>query len=155
MNPKALLVLSLFVLASSMPAQSQSQLGEFTGYWRGSAVGEVSSGKKENLTCTTNNSLKDGGSLRMVLRCANATGVSLQIYATIAQSGGKLSGTWEERTYNISGTIAGSVAVNALRAQVVSPNFKASIRVERNGNTLTVSVVPSEGTGKFTVAMSK
>ena len=156
MNLKAALVLWFVALGLAIPAHSQQiSFSEFAGYWSGSADGEVSSGKRERLRCTTNNSLKDGGSLRMVLRCANATGVSLQIYATIAQSAGKVSGTWEERTYNISGTVSGSMTTSALKARVHSPNFKASISVQRTGSTLNVSVIPSEGTGKFTVDMSR
>jgi len=78
----AVLLLTLFAAVHQVSAQAV--LNPFVGYWKGSAPGEVMAGKQETLTCTTNNSMRDGG-LRMVLRCANASNLSLQIYASITE----------------------------------------------------------------------
>ncbi len=145
----------LIVATCLVPQVATAQTFEpFTGYWRGTAIGEVSKGTQESLKCTANNSLQ-GVNLRIVLRCANAAGASLQIYATISQANNKLGGTWEERTYNVSGNVTGSVSTTELKAKVVSPNFKADVTVTRTDAGLKVVVKPSEGTGKFEVAMQR
>ncbi len=147
-------LLAYIALLTGDYAYATSPLAPFAGYWKGAAVGKVSNGNQENLTCTTNNSLQSGDSLRIVLRCANAAGVSLKVYATVQSIGGNLSGQWEERTYSVSGPVSGSLQGNVLIARVDSPNYAATIRITRNGSGLSVSVTPTKGTGSFVANLS-
>ncbi|MBP9668931.1 MAG: hypothetical protein KBE09_01440 [Candidatus Pacebacteria bacterium] len=146
-------LLAYIALLTGHAAYAASPFDPFVGYWKGNAVGKVSDGNQEGLTCTTNNSLQANDTLRIVLRCANAAGVSLKVYTTVKLSAGKLSGTWEERTYGVSGTVSGSLQESVLNALVDSPNYAAAIKITRTAGGLSVSVKPTKGTGSFVATL--
>ena len=71
------------------------------GSWRGSGQILLSDGRRERLTC--NAYYTGGGSqLGMAIRCQSESS-SVEIRSKLSQSGSRISGTWEERTFNASG----------------------------------------------------
>ena len=148
------LIAVLGLLFFGSPAQAQGTFIPFSGYWSGTASGEVTASVVEKLHCTSNNAVgANGSAMKIILRCANKSGASLHIHAAFTQTVGKISGSWEERTYQVAGGISGSLNDAALIAQVSSPNFSARISVRRMGKLLNISLVPTSGTGRFSVTM--
>jgi hypothetical protein len=133
MKSKLYAVVMLFLLPSVCLADSP--LGAFSGYWRGTAVGTLSAGAQEKFSCTSNNSPQGGDGLRIVLRCANKSGLTVLIYASIRAPGGTVSGTWEERTYNISGTMRGKISGSSISVHIESSSYHASLSISRTGNS--------------------
>src|SRR3989442_586185 len=68
------------------------------GSWRGSGQIELDGGRTERLKC---NAYYTGGGaqLGMAIRCQSETS-NVEIRSKLSQSGGRITGTWEERTYN-------------------------------------------------------
>ena len=71
------------------------------GSWRGSGQIGLNDGRRERLTC--NAYYTGGGSqLGMAIRCQSDTS-NVEIRSKLSLSGGRISGTWEERTFNARG----------------------------------------------------
>lgn len=140
--------LAYIALLTGSYAYAAHPLSPFVGHWRGKAIGKVADGKQENFICTTTNSLQPDNTLRIRLRCAHA-GASLYISAEVRAHGSALSGTWEVRTYNVSGSLLGTLSGDTITARIDSPNYAATIRIVRKGGTLSVSISSSKGSGSF------
>lgn len=77
------------------------------GSWRGSGQIELDQGRKERLKC--NAYYTGGGSqLRMAILCQSESS-NVQIRSALSESGGRITGTWEERTFNAEGNASGQV----------------------------------------------
>lgn len=77
------------------------------GSWRGSGQVELDQGRKERLKC--NAYYTGGGSqLRMAILCQSESS-NVQIRSALSESGGRITGTWEERTFNAEGNASGQV----------------------------------------------
>lgn len=134
-------------------AYAQS-LSIFDGAWGGNTKIEVGEGKLESSRCTSTNSIA-GNRLSLKIRCAHAGTPHFDVRATIIEDGGAISGSWEERVYGQRGTVSGKLSGSILNAEVRSANFSARVNVQRSGNTLNVSVAPSEKRGRISVAMHR
>ncbi len=99
------------------PAASAGVLSTLTGTWGGAGTATFEGGSREKLKC--NGYYRDLGSdLSMVIRCASPSGAKIELRGTLKDNGGKISGTWEERTYNAAGAISGSAGPGTLRVGI-------------------------------------
>jgi hypothetical protein len=115
---------------------------ELAGTWSGSGVAKFDGGKKESLRCKgyyTNNS--GPNSLGISIRCANAS-AKVELRANLVDSDGKVSGSWEERTYNQSGSVTGHTSANKLNLSI-SGGISGSMLVTVNHRTHSVAVLTS------------
>ncbi len=89
-------------------AKAGTPFDTLLGSWRGSGQIELDKGRKERLKC--NAYYTGGGSqLGMAIRCQSETS-NVEIRSKLSESGGRITGTWEERTFNASGTASGQVS---------------------------------------------
>ena len=76
------------------------------GSWGGSGEIRLDKGRKERIKC--NAYYTGGGSdLGLAIRC-QSDNYKIEIRSKLSYSGGRLSGNWEERTFNASGTASGT-----------------------------------------------
>lgn len=96
--------------ASILPATSAEAASPFKtlhGSWSGSGQVQFAGGQSERLRCTAYYTNAGGGDvLGLAIRCAS-TSNKLEIRGRLSYSGGRVTGTWEERTFNASGTATG------------------------------------------------
>ena len=72
------------------------------GSWRGGGQLQLSEGRTERLKC--NAYYTGGGSqLGLAILCKSESS-NIHIRSKLSQSGGRITGTWEERTFNAEGT---------------------------------------------------
>lgn len=103
----ALAALALLLCPLST-AEAGTAFDTLLGSWRGSGLVELDKGRKERLKC--NAWYTGGGSqLGMAIRCQSESS-SVEIRSKLSESGGRITGTWEERTFNASGTASGQVS---------------------------------------------
>jgi hypothetical protein len=89
----------------STEADSSNPFDTLLGTWRGSGQVQLSQGKTERLKC--NAYYTGGGSqLGMAIRCQSESS-NVEIRSKLSQSGGRITGTWEERTFNAQGNASG------------------------------------------------
>jgi hypothetical protein len=108
---------ALFVLASWPATEAaDSSFDVLLGSWRGSGQIQLNDGRKERLKC--NAYYTGGGSqLGMAIRCQSESS-SVEIRSKLSQSGGHITGTWEERTFNAEGIASGQATSDKISLQI-------------------------------------
>jgi hypothetical protein len=136
-------LMALMALAASIGLCFNTQASAATvfdtllGSWRGSGKIQLTDGRSERLTC---NAYYTGGGhqLGMAIRCQSESS-SVEIRSKLTLSGSRISGTWEERTFNASGTASGQASGNKIRLQV-SGGVSGSMQVSLSGSRQSVSI---------------
>ena len=128
------------LLAEARPALAESPFAGLTGTWRGSAQVKLVSGSSETLKCQAYYTPKEGGSeLGIAIRCASAAN-KIELRAQITADSGKVSGKWEERTYNVTGDVTGQAVDGRLNLSINGGAFQGSMAVRTTGGSQTVNI---------------
>jgi hypothetical protein len=142
---KRLPILAAAVLCMSALAPVQAADNPFqslAGTWNGSGTANFEGGTKESLRCKgyyTNGS--GGANLGLSIRCANAS-AKVELRANLNYANGAVTGEWEERTYNQSGTVNGKASSNKLTL-AISGGIQGSMAVSVGGKSHSVNVSTS------------
>lgn len=120
-HPRLLPALALAAICLLAPFES-SHAGDgnpfdtLLGSWRGNGQIALTDGKTERLKC---NAYYTGGGtqLGMAIRCQSESS-NVEIRSKLSQSGGRISGTWEERTYNAQGTASGQASTGKISLSI-------------------------------------
>lgn len=130
-------------LASGAGAPVLADGGPFaglTGTWRGTAQIRLQSGSSETLKCYAYYTPKaSGAELGLAIRCASASN-KIELRAQLAATAGKVSGRWEERTYNATGDVTGQAQDGRLTLNIDGGAFKGSMAVRTTGANQTVNI---------------
>jgi hypothetical protein len=115
----AALALTACLLPAAWPAPSAFAASPFDvllGSWRGSGQIRLTDGRTERLTC---NAYYTGGGrqLGMAIRCQSESS-NVEIRSKLSQSGSRVTGTWEERTFNAEGTAQGQATGSKISLQI-------------------------------------
>lgn len=123
----------------SAEAKPSGAFRELDGVWRGAGRILLANGTSQRIRCNAYYRVLDGGAeLGLAIRCA-ATDNRIELRASVSDSHGRLSGSWEERTFNATGQISG-------RAQPGNMNFSidgavsGSMRISYSGRRQTVDI---------------
>lgn len=89
------------------------------GSWGGSGEIRLDKGRKERIKC---NAYYTGGGaqLGLAIRCQSDS-YKIEIRSKLSYSGGRLSGNWEERTFNASGNASGTATDSAIKLTITGP----------------------------------
>lgn len=141
-------IAGVFMFTPSKVA-SASAVDGLIGSWRGSGTARYTSGT-ERLSC---NAYYTGGgsSLRLAVIC-NSPSSQVHIRSNLSVSGGKLSGSWEERTFNAQGRASGSVTPSRLSIRI-SGTVNGSMTVNYTKSRQSVSI-STTGTSLRGVSMA-
>jgi hypothetical protein len=128
--------------AIALPAASSAQAGEkdpfalLRGSWSGPGLVTLHSGGRKRMKCNGYYTGK-GSQLRLAIYCKGA-GEEVKMRGRLSYNGGKLSGSWEERTYNAQGALAGTARGRHIKLRI-SGNVTGVMNVsygERKQNVL-------------------
>jgi len=148
------LLAGTFILASMFaapvsvtPAYSQTTLVKaaspfsgLVGSWSGGGKVRFSDGKSERISCRAYYNPKDSGDeLGLAIRCASVS-YKIEIRATLLNENGKLSGRWEERTFNAEGDVTGRASSGNIRMDIVGGGLTGSMSVSYGSSTQAVSI---------------
>jgi hypothetical protein len=131
----------LILLAGSLEvasAASSSGLSSMSGFWRGPGRIEFSEGASEALVCKAYYAALDQR-LSIVLLCASRSN-KIELRAKLAADGQGLTGTWEERTFNASGTATGYAMDGKITLTIDGGGFTATMLVIQDDQQQTVSI---------------
>lgn len=109
------------------------------GSWRGNGTVQLDSGK-ERLSC---NAYYTGGgsSLGMAIRCKSDSS-KVEIRSKLSLSGGRITGNWEERTYNAEGSATGTATPGKISIRVAG-SITGSMIVNFSRSSQSVSISTS------------
>src|SRR6476659_3278268 len=141
-HPRLLPALALAAICLLAPFKS-SHAGDgnpfdtLLGSWRGNGQLALTDGKTERLKC---NAYYTGGGaqLGMAIRCQSET-ANVEIRSKLSQSGGRITGTWEERTYNAEGSATGQATSDKMSLQI-SGGVTGTMSVSHSGSRQSVAI---------------
>ena len=130
---------ALVALIAVVPgASAQSLFDNLMGSWAGSGQIRYDDGQSEGIRC--NAYYKGGGDkLNLAIRCRSAT-TEVEIRGQVTAQGGKLTGTWEERTFNASGEATGRVVGDKMNLSVTGGGFKGAMSVAYGSSKQTITI---------------
>jgi hypothetical protein len=128
---------SLTLAALPVGEAAANPFDTLLGSWRGSGQIVLNDGRRERLTC--NAYYTGGGSqLGMAIRCQSDTS-NVEIRSKLSLSGSRISGTWEERTFNASGTASGSASGDRISLSIAG-GVAGSMQVSFSNSRQSVSI---------------
>jgi len=136
-----IIALAAFTLTSAevSNARAKNPFDSLLGTWTGSGKLVLQGGQWENIKC--NAYYTGGGSeLRLAVRCAS-TSYRVEIRSKLTRTGDKISGTWEERTYNAAGSVSGHALGNRLSFSISNGGFSGSMSVSYGASEQSVSIL--------------
>jgi len=136
----------------ALPAAAASPFDMLAGSWSGNGKATFDNGQSEALRCSAMyRSLGNGAQLRLAIRCASAS-AKVDLRATLAHAGGRVSGNWEERTYNAGGTVSGTASGSSVRMAFTGGiGGTMSLSVSRSSHQVSINAA---GSSLRTVSMS-
>jgi hypothetical protein len=125
-------------------AVADASLAVLAGGWRGDGSMSFESGETESISCT--GYYKGAGSLSIVIRCKGASS-NFELRSKLESNGDKVSGSWEERTYNATGDVSGTASAGKLKVQF-GGSLAGSLEMSFSSSSQSVSVsVGTKGAG--------
>ncbi len=133
----ALAALFFFALTPAAQAAKSGPFKTLLGSWKGSGTYSLQDGTRERISC---NAYYTGGGaqLRLAILCSSP-GNKIHMRGKLSSSGGRLSGSWEERTYHAEGTLTGKVSPGKLK-MAVSGVVKGTMMVSFKGRRQNVKI---------------
>lgn len=151
-RPLAAIVIAASALMTT-PSHAASPFETLAGSWSGRGKVEFNDGQSEQLRCSAYyKSMANGNQLRLSIRCASAA-AKVDLRATLAYAGGSVSGSWEERTFNVAGNVSGSATSSGIRLAYSGGGTGGSMNVSMSRSSHQVSIT-STGSGLKAVTMS-
>jgi len=118
-------------------AETRAQASPFAGLagnWSGTGTITLSNGSKERIRCrATYAVVPSGEGLNQSLRCASDS-YRFELGSNVVHKGGVISGTWNEATRNVGGSVAGRAAGPQIQVQVDAPGFSAALTMVTKGD---------------------
>jgi hypothetical protein len=127
------------VLMIGVPAVAGSPFSALVGTWSGQGTARLEGGRSEKLSCKGYYSGSGGTELKLNIICANPS-TKVELRSVLKYAGGRVTGTWEERNYNQSGTITGSADDSKLRLVIGGGALKGLLSVSIGGTSQSVSL---------------
>jgi hypothetical protein len=131
-------IAALFIVVPRSPSYADpSPFDTLLGSWGGSGEIRLDKGRKERIKC--NAYYTGGGSdLGLAIRC-QSDNYKIEIRSKLSYSGGRLSGNWEERTFNASGTASGTASPNKI-SLAIKGGVTASMLVSFTKSSQSVNI---------------
>lgn len=126
------------LLAAPATASAADPLARLSGSWSGGGQFRLENGRSEALRCSANYAHRREA-LGLSLRCASQSG-RIELRANLVSRGNRVSGTWEERSYNVAGDVSGIGAGNSLRLGINGGGLSGSMVVTTTGGSQSISV---------------
>lgn len=124
---------------TSATAKPSGIFHKLSGTWRGQGRITLAGGNSQNISCRAYYSVKNSGEgLGFAIRCASP-GNKIELRARIKDTNGRLSGTWEERTFNATGQVSGSVSPSVVNLRIDGA-VSGSVRISYSNSRQQVSI---------------
>jgi hypothetical protein len=126
---------------ASLPSPAHP-FAQMAGSWSGGGSIELTGDIKENLRCRANYTHgASNSSLALNIRCASDN-YKFELASNVVERGGRITGTWSEAAYKVSGNITGRVVGNNISAVAQGDSFNADLAVTTTANRMMVTMTP-------------
>ena len=129
-----------FPASASTAQKADTPFATLTGTWTGSGQVRIEGGKNERITCKAYYTPKDGGAgVGIALRCAS-TSYTINLRSSLTSAGGRVTGSWEEQTFNASGDVVGRASPGNLAVSISGGGLSGTMSVSFGSSTQQVSI---------------
>lgn len=135
----AILAAAAAILTLTAPVAAGNPFSSLVGTWSGKGTARLDGGKRERISCKGYYSGKGAKVLRLNIICANPS-TKVQLRSVLSYSNGRVSGTWEERNFNQSGTISGRLTDSEMKLSINGDALKGFLKMEFGKSSQTVSI---------------
>ena len=137
----AVTVAAIAAFAANTGANAASPFERLAGSWTGGGRVTFEGGQTERLRCNARYASSGGGNrLDLTIRCASPA-TSFELRGDLAYQGGRVSGSWQERTLGASGRAGGRANAGSIVMRI-SGSASGSMSVALSGGAQTVTVTP-------------
>lgn len=126
------------LIVTALAAHAATPFSGLHGTWSGAGQFRLENGKTETIRCSASY-VPRGSGLGLSLRCASASN-RVELRATLTSRGDRVSGSWEERSYNASGRVSGMAVGDTLRLQIEGGGLAGTMLVRTTGGSQSISV---------------
>lgn len=142
--------LSAAMFGAAPQAMAESPFLALSGTWSGSGQVRFTGGSTEALKCFAYYTPKNTGvSLGLAIRCASASS-KIELRANLNYDAGKVTGSWEERTFNATGDVTGQASNSKINVAIKGGGFSGTMAVGLSGGSQSVTIL-TEGIGMTSV----
>jgi hypothetical protein len=128
----------LVLLSSAGAADAAGAFSGLGGSWSGSGHVQLEGGQREAIRCSASYAPRGETALGLALRCASASN-RIELRASLHARGGRVSGTWEERSFGVSGDVSGVASGTTLRL-LFRGDLSGAMLVTTSGGSQSISV---------------
>jgi hypothetical protein len=133
-------VAAAIVLAPAIVQADSAPFANFAGNWSGNGTISIADGGTERIRCRGTYTVDgSGNNLHQVLRCASDS-YKFELTSDVAASGSSISGSWNEASRGVNGSIQGSIANGQINALVQTNGYAATFSVATRGNKQSVNI---------------
>lgn len=144
------------MLSAAPAVRAESPFSALTGTWSGGGQVRLAGGQSESIRCRAYYTQKSGGAaVGLALRCAS-TSHKIDMRASLEAKGENVSGTWEERTFNATGNVAGKATPARMNLAISGGGLSGSLSITTSGGSQSIRI-STEGVGftGLTMRLSK
>jgi hypothetical protein len=121
-------------------ADDASPFDKLAGRWVGEGRLGVRDSPSETVRCRVTYFVEEGGhQLRQSIRCATQSG-AIEVASTVTHAGGRLAGTWQERTRNWAGDVTGTIHPHGFKVAVRGENLTANMDIVVKGERQIIEI---------------
>jgi hypothetical protein len=148
----AVLAVALVSAGAHSAGAGDNPFPALVGSWSGAGEARFDNGQSESMRCKGYYTADGAQGIGPAIRCANAA-AKIDLRAKLTYSNGSVSGDWEERTYNASGTVAGKASAEKVMVTITGGGLTGSMAVANGGSGHSVTI-NTKGTGLKGVVIS-
>jgi hypothetical protein len=149
----ALMIAATPAVSSAASKAAGSPFDQLSGDWKGGGTVTPAKGNPTKVSCKA--TYKTAGSaLTQHLRCAGSD-YSIDATLKLTDKGGKIKGSWNEKTYDANGGVTGTAKDNLIHARISGDKFsgRMSLNVSDSGHEINI-IQFNEDTGTYRMAAS-
>ena len=127
------------ILTFIVPVVAGDPFSMLVGTWAGKGTAQLDGGKRERISCKGYYSGKGAKVLRLNIICANPS-TKVELRSVLNYSDGRVSGTWEERNFNQSGTISGRVTDSEMKLSIDGGGLNGHLKMTFGETSQSVTI---------------
>ena len=140
---RLILAVATLLVVSLWGSASHAQSGPFAGMagnWSGGGTVTLDDGSTERIRCRASYAVGAGGNgLQQTLTCASDS-YKFNLSSNVMAQGSSISGTWNESSRNINGSLQGRSSGGNFQVVASGPGFTANLSLTTRGNKQSVVI---------------
>lgn len=133
-------IAAAIVLAPAIVHADSAPFANFAGNWSGNGTISIAEGGTERIRCRGTYTVDgSGNNLHQVLRCASDS-YKFELTSDVLANGSNISGSWNEASRGVNGSIQGSISNGQISALVQTNGYAATFSVITRGNKQSVNI---------------